>query len=611
MGKGKKKSKSKQINKNTTNPKDLKELGNKAFLNKLYEEAITYYTKAIDNAADDDEDKHVYFSNRAAAYFEMKEYEKSLEDAAKSVEIKDDFAKGYIRKAQAERELLLGEESLTSSEKAIEIDPDNEHARELYEECKQEWDDDHTVEESNPHKQRFNRLETWLKEGGSKYEKLKIRFYNPIYRGVHAAKKIRAGEEILLIPKEQIITLEMAEESPIGAKMMYHNVKPKLLSPKHGFLATYILQERLKGEESPFHPFIDILPKTFENFPIFFTEEERAYLEGSPFLAQVLEKIEDIKTDYDLICSVVPEYSQFTLNEFSEIRMMVSSRIFGMNIDGKKTDGFVPMADMLNHKRPKQTSWTYSDEKHGFVIEALKDIGRNEQVYDSYGKKCNSRFFLNYGFIVENNDGNEVPLKIYYPESDDKKDMKKEMIGDLSDFKKFRVTDNFNEGSMHEFMSWMRFVEYDENITLLIDYQARAASQTPVNDSDSEDGYNDPNKGFKAKDLPPLSIRNEKKVLLRMKLEAAKVEAGYPTTYEEDLALLEADEGLTFNTRNVLLMRSGEKKILRHLIETADIMLRYLDYGLTETRKQMKEDKLKKDQEVYIKKVIQPLIKMS
>lgn len=30
--------------------------------------------------------------------------------------------------------------------------------------------------------------------------------------------------------------------------------------------------------------------------------------------------------------------------------MMVSSRIFGMNIEGTKTDGFVPMADMLNHK---------------------------------------------------------------------------------------------------------------------------------------------------------------------------------------------------------------------------------------------------------------------
>lgn len=135
----------------------------------------------------------------SAAFFEKREYQKALDDAAKSVEIKDDFAKGYVRKAQAERELLLGEESLKSSEKAIELDPENENARGLYEECKQEWDDDHTVDEENPHKKRFNRLETWLAGGGSRYESLKIRFYNPIYRGVHAAKRIRVSYMSLII----------------------------------------------------------------------------------------------------------------------------------------------------------------------------------------------------------------------------------------------------------------------------------------------------------------------------------------------------------------------------------------------------------------------------
>jgi histone-lysine N-methyltransferase SETD3 len=33
-------------------------------------------------------------------------------------------------------------------------------------------------------------------------------------------------------------------------------------------------------------------------------------------------------------------------------------------------------------------------------------------VFDSYGKKCNSRFLLNYGFIVEENDANEVAITI-------------------------------------------------------------------------------------------------------------------------------------------------------------------------------------------------------
>ena len=57
---------------------------------------------------------------------------------------------------------------------------------------------------------------------------------------------------------------------------------------------------------------------------------------------------------------------------------MVSSRIFGITVNGVKTDGFVPYADMLNHKRPRQTTWYYSDERKGFIIEACDDIPRGE-----------------------------------------------------------------------------------------------------------------------------------------------------------------------------------------------------------------------------------------
>ena len=186
---------------------------------------------------------------------------------------------------------------------------------------------------------------------------------------------------------------------------------------------------------------------------------------------------------------------------------------------------------MLNHKRPKQTTWTYTDEKKGFIIEAVDEIKRGEQVYDSYGKKCNSRFFLNYGFIVDNNDANEIPLKIYYSANDQFKKMKQDMIADTSEFKKFRVQESLNENIMLEFFSWLRFVEYDENITLLYQYKAEAQNSTANNrGSDSED--DDPTKGFKAKNLPPLSMRNEKKVLLRAKLECIKKMGDYPTTLE-------------------------------------------------------------------------------
>lgn len=49
-------------------------------------------------------------------------------------------------------------------------------------------------------------------------------------------------------------------------------------------------------------------------------------------------------------------------------------------IDGNKTDGLVPYADMLNHRRPRETKWTFSDARYGFIITSLKTIQRGEQV---------------------------------------------------------------------------------------------------------------------------------------------------------------------------------------------------------------------------------------
>lgn len=134
------------------------------------------------------------------------------------------------------------------------------------------------------------------------------------------------------------------------------------MSPKHSFLATLIMEEKRKPE-SHFNKFIDILPKGFTNFPIFYTKEEREWLIGSPFQQQISDKIKDIQSDYNLICKEVPEYQQFPLQEYSEYRMMVASRIFGISINGHKTDAFVAYADMLNHRRPRQTSWQYCDKR--------------------------------------------------------------------------------------------------------------------------------------------------------------------------------------------------------------------------------------------------------
>lgn len=122
---------------------------------------------------------------------------------------------------------------------------------------------------------------------------------------------------------------------------------------------------------------------------------------------------------------------------------------------------------MLNHRRPKQTSWSYDQQRGGFVIEALEEIPRGEQVYDSYGKKCNSRFFLNYGFIVLNNDGNEVALKVPYDDADPLKQAKEQLIGETLGTKTFRIMIAYSETIVQEFLGHLRFIELRDQQKLL------------------------------------------------------------------------------------------------------------------------------------------------
>ena len=92
---------------------------------------------------------------------------------------------------------------------------------------------------------------------------------------------------------------------------------------------------------------------------------------------------------------------------------------------------------------------------------------RGEQVYDSYGKKCNTRFLLNYGFINLNNDANEYPLKISLADDDKYASQKVELIGGQLVKRTFRVQAHMSETIMDKFLSFCRFTVFDENIAML------------------------------------------------------------------------------------------------------------------------------------------------
>ena len=180
-------------------------------------------------------------------------------------------------------------------------------------------------------------------------------------------------------------------------------------SPKHCLLSSFLL---FKKNNKNWKFYFDLRPKIFSKFPIFYTNEELHYLLGSPFLNQIINKINDIKKDFWKICEHNPSFKNFTLKEFA--RVIISSRIFVISINNVKKDVLVPFADLLNHKRPRQTQWYYDDAINNFVIQVTEDIMKGSEIYNSYGKKSNGRFLLNYGFAIENNDSAEYALSIIF-----------------------------------------------------------------------------------------------------------------------------------------------------------------------------------------------------
>ena len=69
--------------------------------------------------------------------------------------------------------------------------------------------------------------------------------------------------------------------------MSEKNLDEMLSYPNLVYLTVYLLEEKDKGPSSLFSEYIGILPTNFEQFPVFFTEKEKALLKGTQLLNMI------------------------------------------------------------------------------------------------------------------------------------------------------------------------------------------------------------------------------------------------------------------------------------------------------------------------------------
>jgi len=115
---------------------EAKNKGNEAFQNKSYVEAVKWFSEAIklDNA------NHVLYSNRSGAYAAQGKYVEAFEDAKKTVQLKQDWAKGYSRMGTALVGLHKFDEAIAEYEKGLKLEPTNQQIKEALDEARKAKD---------------------------------------------------------------------------------------------------------------------------------------------------------------------------------------------------------------------------------------------------------------------------------------------------------------------------------------------------------------------------------------------------------------------------------------------------------------------------------------
>ena len=531
---------------------------------------------------------------RAKCYFEKGFFVLALKDALKCIQIDNTIHKAYYIASICYLEMydIENAEKYSLSKK--------KKLKELISKKKNEIATKTILYKSYP---LFIKFIHELYANNCFFPKLDIHFHSNDYRGIISKKKINKNEIIMSIPKDCLITLEKVLETNYGkqiGKIMYKDLN----SPKHCLLSSFLLFE----EKNPKWQFyFETFPKNFGNFPIFYTNKELEYLKGSPFLNQVLDKKIDIGIDYNKLCEKIPNFSNFSLEKFCAARVLVSSRVFGISIKNIKTDVLVPLADLLNHKRPRETQWYYDDHLDAFIIQSLEDIEAEKEIFDSYGRKTNARFLLNYGFCLENNEVSEYSMSVNFDVNYPMFQIKKGFFKNGFEYvKNFVLNINIQESQILELLSFLRFMLFDGDINIL--YDAIFSFKT---DNIYKIFCKNLNLNFYY--VTPISKKLEIEVLIHFKNLCKQALEKYSTTIEEDQIRYKKNEEneKNFNLRNCLLLLMNEKSVLIYYINFCDYCLWLLNL---KTKKEI-IDKLAQDNKCvdfkflfYIKEVILKLI---
>lgn len=227
---------------------------------------------------------------------------------------------------------------------------------------------------------------------------------------------IKTGEVVLNVPRSLMISTETVKEDSSLYSFVLDD--PIASSMQNVVLVLHLLNEYSKGAQSPWQPYLSILPSKL--LPVLsMTKENFELLLASSHIFEALKMIRAIARQYSyfykrLQATNLPLAKDFTFEYYCWGVSIVCGRQNEIPPSDRKVhplpaNALIPLLDMCNHKRQSNQA---TFEKDTSLLLASKDLEIGEEITINYGNRSSGEFYIHNGFVPDDVPFDVVPITI-------------------------------------------------------------------------------------------------------------------------------------------------------------------------------------------------------
>ncbi|XP_053420178.1 SET domain-containing protein 4 isoform X3 [Nycticebus coucang] len=250
----------------------------------------------------------------------------------------------------------------------------------------------------------FIELKKWLKDRKFEDTNLMPACFPGTGRGLMSKTSLQEGQMIISLPENCLLTTDTVIESYLGAYITKWKPPPSPLLA----LCTFLVSEKHAGDQSPWKPYLEILPKTY-TCPVCL-ESEVVNLLPKPLKAKAEEQRARVQEFFassrDFFCSLQPLFAEAVDSIFSYSALLwawctVNTRAVYLRHRWREclsaepdTCALAPYLDLLNHSPNVQVKAAFNEETRCYEIRTASSWRKHEEVFICYGHHDNQRLLL-------------------------------------------------------------------------------------------------------------------------------------------------------------------------------------------------------------------------